>query len=142
MVWEPKWHKDLMSEEAKLALDIFNLNYSVQLMNSPIDITDKAIQQLKKLIQDAPKDIDSLVVGVDKSGCSGYSYKLEFGNSSQIKNFDLIKKDNVKVFIDPKAIMFLVGSTMDYHTDKYSSRFIFNNPNEKNTCGCGESFNV
>ena len=54
----------------------------------------------------------------------------------------MFKQNNIKVFIDPKATMFLLGSEMDYSTDKLSSRFVFNNPNEKSTCGCGESFSI
>ena len=86
--------------------------------------------------------MDSLVIGIDKSGCSGYSYKLDFGRSSNLNNFETINQDGVKIFIDPKAIMFLLGSTMDYKTDQLSSRFVFDNPNEKSTCGCGESFKI
>ncbi len=111
-------------------------------MNNLLLITTTASKQIKKILSEAPKEADSIVIGVDKSGCSGYSYKLEFGNSSDLKNYEIIHQDGVKVLIDPKAIMFLLGSTMDYRTDQLSSRFIFENPNEKNTCGCGESFSI
>ena len=56
--------------------------------------------------------------------------------------YEVIEKDGIKIFIEPKATMFLIGSEMDYSTDKLSSRFVFKNPNEKSTCGCGESFNI
>ena len=111
-------------------------------MNKLFSITSNATDQIKKLISSAPKGIDSVVIGVDKSGCSGYSYKLDFANSSDFKNFEIIDQDGAKVLIDPKATMFLLGSTMDYQTDKLASRFVFNNPNEKSTCGCGESFSI
>ena len=111
-------------------------------MNEVISVTNNAIKQLKKIMNEAPSDIDSLIVGVDKSGCNGYSYKLDFGVASQVENFDLIKKDGINIYIDPKATMFLIGSTMDYKKDNLSSRFVFDNPNEKSTCGCGESFNI
>ena len=111
-------------------------------MNKLLSITSNATDQIKKLMSSAPKGMDSVVIGVDKSGCSGYSYKLDFGNSSDLKNFEIINQDGAKVLIDPKATMFLLGSTMDYQTDKLSSRFVFNNPNEKSTCGCGESFSI
>ena len=107
-----------------------------------IKITSKASEQIKKIMNDAPKGMDSIVIGVDKSGCSGYSYKLDFGSSSNLKNFDIIDSDGAKVLIDPKAVMFLIGSVMDYRKDKLASRFVFDNPNEKSTCGCGESFNI
>ena len=86
--------------------------------------------------------MDSVLVGVDKSGCSGYAYKLDLANSINLKNYEIIEKDGAKVLIDPKATMFLLGSVMDYRTDKLSSRFVFENPNEKSTCGCGESFTI
>ena len=111
-------------------------------MNNLISITSNAADQIKKILSSAPEGVDSVLVGVDKSGCSGYSYKLDFANSSEFKNFEAIDKDGIKVLIDPKATMFLLGSIMDYRADKLSTRFVFDNPNEKNTCGCGESFSI
>lgn len=111
-------------------------------MRDILKVTDKASKQLNKIIKDAPGDTIGVTVGVDKSGCSGYSYKLEFANKESINGFEYVEKNNVKIFIDPKATMFLIGSEMDYSVDKISSRFIFNNPNEKSVCGCGESFQV
>tara|TARA_B100000989_G_scaffold183347_1_gene137956 strand:- start:663 stop:998 length:336 start_codon:yes stop_codon:yes gene_type:complete len=111
-------------------------------MNNLLSLTTNATDQIKTIISKAPEGMDSLVIEVDKSGCSGYSYKLNFGNSADLKNFELIIQDGAKVLINPKATMFLLGSTMDYRVDKLSSRFVFENPNEKNTCGCGESFSI
>ena len=95
---------------------------------------------IKEILSKAPIGVDALVVGVDKGGCSGYSYKLDFANSAEFKNYEMITKNGIQVLIDPKATIYLVGSVMDYQTDKLSSRFVFNNPNEKGACGCGESF--
>jgi len=111
-------------------------------MNNLISITTNAVDQIKKILSNAPIGMDSVVVGIDKSGCSGYSYKLDFAKSSELKNFEIISKDGAKLLIDPKATMFLLGSTMDYRKDKLSSRFVFDNPNEKSSCGCGESFSI
>ena len=111
-------------------------------MKNIISITDTACNQLKKIMSNAPKDVDSIVVGVQSSGCSGYSYKIDFANSLDLKNYETIDKDGIKILIDPKATMFVLGSTMDYRVDKLSSRFVFDNPNEKGTCGCGESFSI
>ena len=111
-------------------------------MNNLLSITLNATNQIKKIMLSAPKGADSLVIGLDKSGCSGYSYKLDFGNSSNLENFEIINQNGAKILIDPKATMFLLGSTMDYRTDKLSSRFVFDNPNEKSKCGCGESFSI
>ena len=111
-------------------------------MSNLIAVTNDAVDQIKKIMASAPTGFDSLVVGIDKSGCNGYSYKLDFGNSKELSNYETIIKDGIKVLIDPKATMFLLGSVMDYRADKLSSRFVFDNPNEKNTCGCGESFSI
>ena len=111
-------------------------------MNNLLSLTTKATDQIKIIMSNAPEGIDSVVIGVDKSGCSGYSYKLDFANSADLKNFEVIIQDGAKVLIDPKATMFLLGSVMDYRADKLSSRFVFDNPNEKSTCGCGESFSI
>ncbi len=111
-------------------------------MNNLLSITSSATNQIKKIMINAPDGMDSIVIGVDKSGCSGYSYKLDFGNSCNLKNFETIQQDGAKILIDPKATMFLLGSVMDYRQDKLSSRFVFDNPNEKSTCGCGESFSI
>ena len=111
-------------------------------MNNLLSITSNATDQIKKIMSSAPEGMDSLVIGVDKSGCSGYSYRLDFGNSSELNNFEIIDQDGAKVLIDPKATMFLLGSVMDYREEKLASRFVFDNPNEKSTCGCGESFNI
>ena len=109
-------------------------------MSNLISITNTAANQIKKILSNAPNGIDAVVIGVDKGGCSGYSYKLDFANSKKLINYEIISKDGIQVLIDPKATMYLLGSVMDYKIDKMSSRFVFNNPNEKSTCGCGESF--
>ena len=76
-------------------------------MNNVLSITSKAADQIKKIILKAPNGMDSVVIGVDKSGCSGYAYKLDFGKSSNFKNFEIIDQDGVKVLIDPKAKCFI-----------------------------------
>ncbi len=111
-------------------------------MSKILSITTQAANQIKNILSNAPEGVDSLLVAVDKSGCSGYSYKLDFAKSKDIHNYECVSEKGAKVFVEPKATMYLLGSTMDYHTDKLSSRFIFKNPNEKNTCGCGESFSI
>tara|TARA_B100000989_G_scaffold296010_1_gene278308 strand:+ start:106 stop:441 length:336 start_codon:yes stop_codon:yes gene_type:complete len=111
-------------------------------MNKVLSITENATIQIKKILSSAPIGIDSVLVGIEKSGCSGYSYKLDLAKSSDLINYEVVNQDGIKIIIDPTATMFLLGSTMDYRTDKLSSRFVFENPNEKGTCGCGESFNI
>ena len=111
-------------------------------MNNILSVTSNAANQINKIISNAPAGIDSVLVGIDKSGCSGYSYKLDFAKSTDLQGYEVITHNGAKIIIDPKATMFLLGSIMDYKTDKLSSRFVFENPNEKSTCGCGESFNI
>ena len=111
-------------------------------MNKILTVTDEASFQLKKIIQSAPSDTVGVIVGINKTGCNGYAYRLDFAKKNQIENLEYVEQKNVKVFIDPKATMFLIGSEMDYSSDKLASRFVFKNPNEKSTCGCGESFSI
>ena len=111
-------------------------------MNNLLTVTNTAADQINKIMSSAPNGVDAVLVGIDKSGCSGYSYKLDFAKSCELKNFESVNIKGAKIYIDPKATMFLLGSTMDYKTDKLSSRFVFINPNEKSTCGCGESFSI
>ena len=111
-------------------------------MNDIISITDEAANQIKKILANSPNKVDGIIVGVDKTGCSGYAYKIDYATEENSSEFELIESKGVKVFIEPKATMYLIGSQMDYSKDKFASRFIFHNPNEKSTCGCGESFNI
>ena len=109
--------------------------------NKLLSITENAADQIKKIIGSSKEKCLGVKVGVDKTGCSGYAYKMDyaFGN---VDGFDVVEDKGVKIFIEPAATMFLIGSEMDYKIEKLTSRFVFSNPNEKSTCGCGESFNV
>ena len=80
-------------------------------------------------------------VGVKSGGCAGMSYMMEYAKEAK-KNEEVIEDKGVKVFIDSNAVMYLLGTEMDYKTDKFSSQFVFKNPNETERCGCGESFKV
>ena len=111
-------------------------------MKDIISITDEAAIQIKKILSASPDNVTGIIVGVDKTGCSGYAYKIDYATISNSQNYELIESKGVKVFVEPTATMFLIGSVMDYSIDKLASRFIFKNPNEKSSCGCGESFNV
>tara|TARA_B100001123_G_C15098511_1_gene942577 strand:- start:56 stop:391 length:336 start_codon:yes stop_codon:yes gene_type:complete len=106
-----------------------------------LTITTNAANQIKQIISNSKEKCLGVKIDVDKTGCSGYAYKMDYAFDG-IEGFDVVEDKGVKIFIEPKAIMFLVGSEMDYKSDKLSSRFVFNNPNEKSTCGCGESFSI
>jgi iron-sulfur cluster assembly protein len=91
-----------------------------------------------EIIANADKPIVGLRVGVRNGGCAGMSYTMDFAET--FSPFDEIVEDKgVKVLIDPKALLFLLGAQMDFKVDKLSSSFVFNNPNETSACGCGES---
>lgn len=80
-------------------------------------------------------------IGVTSKGCSGLSYDLQYVNGAN-KFDEIVEQDGVKVIIDSKALLTIIGSEMDWIDDKLSNRFVFKNPNTKGTCGCGESFHV
>ena len=83
-------------------------------------------------------------VGVRRRGCNGYSYVMKYAEKGEeISRLDeVVEEKNVKVIVDSKALMFLIGTEMDYVDDEVKSEFVFNNPNSKGECGCGESFTV
>ena len=110
-------------------------------MNPIITLTDNAAERVKTLISKSDKPVLGLRVGVNTRGCSGMSYVVEYAEE-QRKFEDMIEDKGVKILIDPTAVMFLLGSEMDYVEDKFQSGFTFTNPNEKGRCGCGESFHV
>ena len=108
---------------------------------APIKMTEAAAAQIKALLAQRGKESLGVRVGVRNAGCSGLAYTLEYVDEAD--PFDeLVEERGVTVLIDPKAIMFLLGTEMDYVEEKLKSGFTFTNPNEKGRCGCGESFHV
>ncbi len=106
-----------------------------------MSITQAAVGRIKELLDGRGKPSAGIRVGISSKGCSGMSYTLEFADQQEPHD-DVVKQDGITVFIDPKAIMFLIGTEMDFVEDGLQSGFVFNNPNEKGRCGCGESFHV
>jgi iron-sulfur cluster assembly protein len=106
-----------------------------------ITLTDRAAARVKELMAKADKPIIGLRVGVKHRGCSGMSYFMEYAED-QKKFEDKIEDKGVTILIDPAASMFLIGTEMDYVQEDLGARFVFNNPNEADRCGCGESFRV
>jgi|TARA_B100002051_G_scaffold60041_1_gene55899 iron-sulfur cluster assembly protein len=111
-------------------------------MNKDIlKLTERAKNRVKLLIKKSNGNVLGIRIGVKTAGCSGMKYHVEY--ASDIKPFEeKIKIEDLTILIDPAAVMFLVGSTMDYQENKFSSGFEFSNPNEIARCGCGESFSV
>jgi len=101
-------------------------------------LTDAAAQRVQELTKRADSEIVGLRVGVKNGGCAGQSYTVEYAH--EIRPTDEVVEDKgVKILVDPKAVLFLLGTEMDYKTDKLQAQFIFNNPNQVSACGCGES---
>ena len=106
-----------------------------------INLTDAAAARVRSLMYRAEETVSGVRVGLSTRGCSGLSYVVEY--AEEAKQFEEVVEDKgVRVFIDPAATMFLIGATMDYREGKFESGFVFENPNAKGTCGCGESFHV
>jgi iron-sulfur cluster assembly protein len=112
-----------------------------RMQRQAITLTDRAVARVRALIDKRGQPAAGIRIGVKSKGCSGLSYSVEYADERG-KFDDVIEVEGVRVFIDPTAIMFVIGSEMDYVEDKLQSGFVFRNPNEKGRCGCGESFHV
>jgi iron-sulfur cluster assembly protein len=103
-----------------------------------ITLTDAAARRVKDIIAKADRPLAGVRVGVRNGGCAGMSYTMEYAETAA-RGEDVVEDKGVKVFIDPKAVLFLFGTEMDFQTTKLASQFVFNNPNQTSACGCGES---
>ena len=106
-----------------------------------ITLSNSAAYRVKEIIASAKEPIVGVRVGVESGGCAGMSYVIEYAKKVN-PNDEIIEAKGVKVLIDPKAIMYLLGTEMDYKKGEMSSTFVFKNPNETERCGCGESFKI
>ena len=110
-------------------------------MSSIIKLSDNAANRIKEIMSNADNDSLGVRVSVKTGGCAGMSYVMEYTKEAN-PNDEVIEDKGVRVFIDPAAIMYLLGTEMDYKQEEMSSTFVFNNPNETERCGCGESFKI
>ena len=108
-------------------------------MNPIIKLSDSAALRIKEIMTNAEKDSLGVRVSVKAGGCAGMAYVMEYTKELN-PNDEVIEDKGVKVFVDPAAVMYLLGTEMDYKKEELSSSFVFNNPNETERCGCGESF--
>ena len=106
-----------------------------------ITLSDKAAQRIKEIMANTKEPSIGVRIGVKSGGCAGMSYVMEYAKSSN-SNDEVIEDKGIKVLIDPNAVMYLLGTEMDYKKEELSSTFVFKNPNETERCGCGESFKV
>ena len=106
-----------------------------------IRLSENAASKIKEIMSKAEDKTIGVRVGVKSGGCAGMSYIMEYAKDVK-PNEEIVEDKGVKVFIDPEAVMYLLGTEMDYKIEKFTSQFIFKNPNETERCGCGESFKV
>ncbi|MEN3930952.1 iron-sulfur cluster assembly accessory protein [Microvirga sp. W0021] len=103
-----------------------------------LSVSDAAAARLKDIIINADKDIAGIRVGVKNSGCVGMAYTMEYAESIEPTD-EVVEDKGIKLLIDPKAVMFMFGTELDFETTKFASQFTFHNPNQTSACGCGES---
>ena len=110
-------------------------------MSQIIKLSDNAAERIKEIMSGNESDSIGVRVAVKSGGCAGLSYVMEYAKNIN-PNDEMIEDKGVKVFVDAAAVMYLLGTEMDYKKEEFSSSFVFNNPNESERCGCGESFKV
>lgn len=101
-------------------------------------LSDAAASRIKDIMENAERPIAGIRVGVKNAGCAGMSYTMEYAESVDPRD-EVVEDKGVRLMIDPKAVLFLLGTEMDYRIDKLSASFVFNNPNQTGACGCGKS---
>ncbi|VBB69703.1 Iron binding protein IscA for iron-sulfur cluster assembly [invertebrate metagenome] len=110
-------------------------------MQEAITLSESAVSRLKDLMAGSVQPVLGVRIGVENSGCSGLSYAMELATEKKTDE-ETIEHNGIKIFLDPAAMMFLIGTELDYQQNKMGASFVFHNPNEKGRCGCGESFRV
>lgn len=110
-------------------------------MKTPITLTPAALDRVRYLLETRGKPSYGIRIGIRTKGCTGLSYTLEYADEKQPLDEEM-RVDDLVILIDPKAILFVLGTQMDYVEEQMRAGFIFENPNEKGRCGCGKSFHV
>jgi iron-sulfur cluster assembly protein len=136
-----------------LSVDFTNYHQDLQLMTDAVStmprrprpkvmtLTPAAAQRVKALMASKGSEIQGLKIGVKKGGCAGMEYTMSLVD--KVERFDeVVEQDGARVIVDPQAVLYLLGTEMDFKTDKLAAQFVFNNPNQKSACGCGESVNL
>ncbi len=106
-----------------------------------VTLTEAAAERVREIMHRAEKPYAGLRVGVKNGGCAGQEYILEYAEAASPLD-EVVEDKGVKILIEPKAVLFLIGSQIDYETSRLSSKFVFHNPNETDACGCGESVTI
>ena len=106
-----------------------------------VSLTDRAASRMQEIMANADENFIGVKIGVKNGGCADMEYTMDY--ATEAAPLDEVVEDNgITILIDPKAILFLLGTEIDYVTEKLSSRFVFNNPNQTDACGCGESVTI
>lgn len=103
-----------------------------------VTLTDAAAERIKSIVARSDRPVEGLRVGVKNGGCAGMSYTMDLAEGPRAGD-EIVEEKGAKVFVDPKAVLFLLGTQMDFQVTKLSAQFVFNNPNQTSACGCGES---
>ena len=106
-----------------------------------VTLTDAAAARMKEIMTEAEEQFIGVRIGVKNGGCAGMEYEMSYATEAKPLE-EVVEENGVKVFIDPKAILFLIGTNIDFVVEKLSQRFVFNNPNQTDACGCGESVTI
>ena len=109
-------------------------------MKQVITLSDRAAVRIKEILSKDEKSL-GIRIAVKTGGCAGMSYVMEYAKETK-QNDEFIEDKGVKVFVDSAAVMYLLGTEMDFKKEEFSSSFVFKNPNETERCGCGESFKI
>ena len=106
-----------------------------------VTLTDRAAERVRDIMAKAEKPYAGLRVGVKNGGCAGQEYVLEYAETAGVLD-EVVEDKGVTILIEPKAVLFLIGSEIDYETTRLAAKFVFHNPNETDACGCGESVTI
>ena len=106
-----------------------------------VTLTDRAAERVREIMANAEQSHSGLRVGVKNGGCAGQEYVLEYAEAAQPLD-EVVEDKGVTILVEPKAVLFLIGSEIDYETTKLAAKFVFRNPNETDACGCGESVTI
>src|ERR1700761_678940 len=107
----------------------------------PVRLSEAAAARMREIMEGAEGKYQGVRVGVTNGGCAGMSYTMDYAEAPTPLD-EVMEDQGVKIFIEPKAILFLIGTELDFETTKLGSRFVFNNPNQTASCGCGESVSI
>ena len=106
-----------------------------------VSLTDRAAERVREIMSAAEQPYAGLRVGVKNGGCAGQEYVMEYADAARPLD-ETVEDKGVQIFVDPKAVLFLIGTEIDYETTRLSAKFTFNNPNQTDACGCGESVTI